>query len=445
MFVFSAMLAVGCPRTSAPPPQTSGSALVADERPADLGLSPAERRALRGEAQRKLAVVKAEGEADASVARLQGILDVLKSLDGVASSKAVGRDQERSALAALGAWLDTSVEAADRNDASEPDLGPWSRALAAQAAGDASRAVDEGLAALTGLVDAGLDSATLRYRLAEWAADVGDGALAAELFEGAVAVEAGQEWIAEEGPQAAARARNLSLGPDGAALAQGRVLAEQGRWGAAYEVLALLLDEGQDDTVLAKARSLTAQVMAEAEADALQRLARAEQILEGAGPYDGVRELLDTVRALPEGTWSEAEHLRLEGWYRNRVGATTEAERRAQEAGQAATLADARALVVAGKVRASLLVYKKLDGTPLRSTAQKEAREASETLVRGERERAGGLFVAARKLRDPGEKRSALQEVEQILAGLIREFPESAYVDRLRTNLRAVLDELSSI
>jgi hypothetical protein len=194
-----------------------------------------------------------------------------------------------------------------------------------------------------------------------------------------------------------------------------------------------------------EARRLTTEVIDEAELEALQKMARAEQILEGNGPYQVARELLQAIKLLPPGTWSDAEHLRLEGWYRNRVGVTTEAERRAQQAEQDAILANARALVVAGDVRDALLLFAQLDGTPLRSTARKESREASETWVRSERERAGGLFVAARKLRDQVEKRSALEEVERIINVLIDEFPDSDYVERLRTNLTAVQDELLAL
>jgi len=447
MVLLSALTFAACPRSGGEPPETSGSAVIEDGRPADLGLSSAERRALRGKIERKLAVMGAqgEGESEAASTRLRGALDVLESLDDVANSKGASREQEREALAVLSTWFDSSIESADQSEVSVPEPGPWERAVAAYAAGDFGQAVDDGLAALTGLVDAGVDSATLRYRLAEWAVESGDATLAAELFEGAVTVEAGQGWIAEDGLQQAARARNVGLGPEGAALAEARAMVAQGRWGAAHGILMDLVEQGEDAALQEEARRLTTEVIDEAELEAIQKMARAEQILEGNGPYQVARELLQAIKLLPPGTWSDAEHLRLEGWYRNRVGVTTEAERRAQQAEQDAILANARALVVAGDVRDALLLFAQLDGTPLRSTARKESREASETWVRSERERAGGLFVAARKLRDQVEKRSALEEVERIINVLIDEFPDSDYVERLRTNLTAVQDELLAL
>ncbi|MCO4774058.1 MAG: hypothetical protein KDA24_28760 [Deltaproteobacteria bacterium] len=438
------VLMSGCPKEATP--VTSGTVEV-DSREAALGLNVRERTDLRGRLDRQLAVARTADDSDGEIARIKGTLRLLDTLDGIASSARGERDKERDALAAVTAWLDDRVRAGapPRPEAAPPDPGPWGRALEAEAAGDLETALDEGLLALRQLVDAGVDSASLRFQLAEWAAERGDGALAAELFDGAATVESGQAWIAEEAPLAATRARNLSLGPDGAALAEARTLVDQDRLGDAWLLLEELVATGSDADVLSAARALTEQVRSDAGEAAVHSLARAAQILEGPGPYDEVQRLLEEVAGLPEGTWDEAEHLRLRGWYRNRAGALTEAERQAQDAKQASTLQDARDLVVAGEYRAALKAFAKLEGTALQSAARKGAREASETLVRQERERAGGLFVAARKLRDPAEKRVALTEVQQILQGLIDEFPDSSYVDRLRTNLTAVESELQAI
>jgi hypothetical protein len=440
--------AAGCPKGGGVPVD-SGSA-VADDRPADLGLTGPERRALRATLRARLDHLRAADPDAAGVARLEGALALLDSWDAIAASDGAPRDKERDALAATGAWLERQPEHEPVTEAAEdgpvlPDEGPWWRAVQAHAKGELESALDWGLEALRQLTDAGIDSASLRYRLGEWAMERGDGRLAAKLFDDAVVVEAGQEWIADEAPLQAVRARNLELGPDGAALAEAQLLAESGRFGEAEVALSELLASGSDADVLRRADGLRVTVLADASDHALRTLARVDQILAGPGPYDSARSLLDTIDALPPGTWDTNEKLRLEGWYRNRTGATTEAERRAEETEQAATLQDARDLVVAGEFRSALRAYAKLDGTSLRATARKEAREAAETLVRQERERAGELFVAARKLRDPGEKRSALQTVEAILAGLIEEFPDSAYVDRLRTNLEAVRAELRAI
>ena len=91
------------------------------------------------------------------------------------------------------------------------------------------------------------------------------------------------------------------------------------------------------------------------------------------------------------------------------------------------------------------MAYRKLEGTSAQTTARREAREASETLVRVEREKAGERFVAARKLRDPEAKRTELTAVRDQLASLLAEFPDSSYAERLRTNLAAVERELAAL
>ena len=437
------LMLTGCPRQGTT--ETSGSS-PPDDRPAELGLDVAERRNLRGRIERSLAVARADG-ASAEVERLVELLAVLASLDRIENSRRAPRDKERDAVAALAAWLDAEARALRTAPLIEadPEQGPWARAVVAFEDGELETALDEGLAALEQLVAAGVDSASLRYRLAEWAVQRGDGELAAELFEGAAAVESSQGWIAEEAPIAATRAGSLSLGTDGAALAEARALIDGGRLVDAWSVLEGLVAGGADADILAEARAALELLRTDAADRALHDLARVEQILEGPGPYDEADRLLREVAQLPDGTWDKAEHLRLQGWLRNRAGALSEAERQALEREQAATLQDARDLVVAGEYRAALAAYTKLEGTALQSAARKEAREASETLVREERERAGGLFVAARKLRDPGEKREALREVQEILTGLVDEFPESAYVERIRTNLSAVEAEIAAI
>lgn len=442
------MLLAGCPRTGTVA-ETSGTATApADDRSADLGSTASERKDLLGRVERRLALARTDGASPEEIAALEETKALLETLEGVASSSRAPRDKERDALAALSAWLDDRVRAearAPRPVDAPPDPGPWGRALEAYAAGDLELAVEEGIDALRQLVEAGIDSATLRYRLAEWALEQGDDELAAELFDGAAAVEDGQGWIAEDAPLQAQRARTAALGPDRAALAEAELLWEQDRYTEAWELVIRVIEDGEDGAVRDEARELLARVRGDAEQVALRMLARAEQVLEGPGPYDEVVALLDEVATLPADTWDRSEHLRLQGWLRNRTGAVTDAERVAQEKQQEALLGDARELVVAGEYRAALKTYGKLDGTPLQSTARREAAEAAETLVREERDRAGEMFVAARKLRDPEEKRTALLEVKGILTGLLREFPESEYADRLAQYLATVEQELSRI
>ena len=106
-------------------------------------------------------------------------------------------------------------------------------------------------------------------------------------------------------------------------------------------------------------------------------------------------------------------------------------------------LAMARSLVAETRYREALDSYKALDGSRLQSTARAEALKVADTFVKEERERAGRLFVAARKLRDPESQREQILVVREVLAGLLSEFPDSRYAGRVADNLAAVDRELA--
>ncbi len=431
---------------------TSGTATAQDDRPAALGLSRSDRREIRSDADRRLHVLGVAEEQDrlgeASAERLDAAIALLEALEELGADGASPRDQERAALELYSEYLRgvVSSELTPVPDADEMGAdGAWARALDHYLDGDFEAALHEGLSALRELTDAQIDSPSLRVRLGEWALEAGDDDLALRLFESAVEAGQGEQGWAEEAGRRADEARAATLGPDAVALVQANGLIDAGELSAAHDRLEELLAEGPAEDVLADARELLALLVADAEDNAIEDLARAGAILEGPGPYDDVEPLLASVQRLPAGTFDKAELLRLQGWYRARTGAEDQATAAARRAELDATLADARDLVVAGEYRSALLAFAKLDGTEHQSIARREAREAAETLVREERERAGKLFVAALKRSDQARRAEALQEVRGILAGLLAEFPDSQYAERLRTNLAAVEREIGAL
>jgi len=432
---------------------TSVSATPVDDRPADVGLDAAERRAIRSDVERRLHVLgTGEGQdalRAAATLRLEAALDTLDALQQIVADGLPPRDTELAAIEAYVAYL-RAVAGSERTDFPSgedvlPAEGPWARALQHHDAGDVEAALQEGLAALQALGSTGVDSVTMRVRLGDWAVQAGDHELALGLYESATqAGEAAGSWSAEA-TRRAASTRALALGPDAAALVEANGLIDQGDLAGAHARLERLLAEGTEPDALADAEELLDLVIGDASDLAVETLARAAAILEGPGPYDDVDRLLNVVGELPEGTFDAAELLRLQGWHRARTGQQDAAEAAVRTAELAAALQDARDLVVAGEYRAALKAFAKLEGSEHQTVARREAREAAETLVREERERAGRLFVAARKQSDPGQKRAELEEVRDLLASLVAEFPDSQYADRLRTNLTAVEREISGL
>ena len=67
--------------------------------------------------------------------------------------------------------------------------------------------------------------------------------------------------------------------------------------------------------------------------------------------------------------------------------------------------------------------------------------EAVDGYVHAERERAGNLYVRAREMPEGEIRDSAVEEVVSILEGLLRDYPESSYVDALERNLEMVRGE----
>lgn len=323
----------------------------------------------------------------------------------------------------------------------EPPLPDLVLAVRLYEDGDLLGALAEGYAVLDAMDEVGIDSMTLRLLLGTWALESGDGVLAEEQFE-IVAQSVGQEQrLVEEATSGLSAARELILGPEAAALADARDALDRGELALADRLCADLVISDATPELIREAELLRDDVRLRATELAEASLARADDLLSGPGPYDLVTELLDEVRGLPDGTWDPDEERRLRAWHR---GATAENDPVVEADRQALdeALAEARDLVASADYRDALEVFAELDGTPLQETARREAAAAAEVLVKEERERAGTLFVAARRKPDADSRVAAMQEVRQILVGLLSEFPESGYADRVRRNLDVVEKDL---
>ncbi len=437
-----ALLLVGCPRDV--PPVTSGD--VADERPAFLGLDRPDIVRQRRTIERKLAVLSTlEGPAAAaSQRRLEGALLLLQDLEGRAES--LPRDQERAAIKAFANYLDAMLHAEPAPAAEsgpQEEGGPLARAVDLARRGAYAEAVELGSAARDELYVASVDSVSLLRMLAEWALEADRPDLAVELLTDArrlaarvVEEQEGLRGLMDE-------ANEALLGPAAAAAHRAREFQAVGELAAAAEAYetALELAGPEDDAVRALANRELEALLAGAAAKAVDLMARVDVLLAGEGPYDHAAQLLVDVEALPESAVDDAELLRLRAWHRSLTSTQGAAQAEANRAELDARLALARDRVAAGSYREAVAAFRELEGTPLQAQARQEARSAIDELVRQERERAGRLFVAARK--QQGAARStALGEVRSLLQGLLDEFPDSGYAGRVAENLAAVDREL---
>lgn len=427
----------GCPRSQ--PPVSSGSA--ADESPARIVPSGATLRTLREDVRRRLD----EAEDPGSRRRLQAAAELVDRLAAI--EPAAGRAGEREGVQAYARFLEVVVQTERRapGGVALPLSGPsLEKAIELHRAGQIDAALAEGYAVLDALAAGSVDSRSLRLRLGEWALEVGDPVLAVEQFEAVRGSAEAHRVELERAAAGLAEARELALGPEGAAVEEARELLADGELAAAASVLAHILETGRDPAAVRDAQRLAGDVSAASVRRAEDALLRAERLLEGAPPYDAVATLLDEVQELPDGTWDRDEHRRLTAWYRGLTRDDGGAQAQTDRASQEALLQEGRSLVAAGEYRKAVEHLRKLDGTPLQSDARREAAGAVDTLVQEERRRAGRLVVAARKRSDAVQRRAGLQEVRDILAGLLSEFPESSYADRVAENLRVVEAELGN-
>lgn len=120
------------------------------------------------------------------------------------------------------------------------------------------------------------------------------------------------------------------------------------------------------------------------------------------------------------------------------------AEERATLRGADARVQVARDHLRHGRYRDAIDALAPLEGSVAWPDALPYWEEAVDGHVARERERAGELYMAARRF--PLEARvAALEEVREVLDGLLREFPESSYATPLRENLERVERDLEAL
>lgn len=100
-------------------------------------------------------------------------------------------------------------------------------------------------------------------------------------------------------------------------------------------------------------------------------------------------------------------------------------------------VAEARDRLRRGDYQAAIEVLKPLKGGPRWADAEPYWEEAVDGWVYEERERAGHLFVGALKMKGAA-RHQALMQVHGILAGLLRDYPDSAYTKPLNEDLERV-------
>ncbi len=438
------LLLTGCPKgkstlgSSGEPQATEPCPEVSAEPAPDASFSRSERAALRGRLERSRALLRSTDPSEDGGA--EGVLTAaLAWMDADESGEDRGQaaSQLLDALAAATWVAPAELPTEALGEALPPSVA---EALRLREEGEAEGALAEGIVLLDALERAGLDSLSLRLLLADWALADEDGILAEEQYERvALSGPAVEAWLARGRSQRHV-AQALVDGPEAAALAVAQEALDAENWAAAYEALMPLAEEAEDPAIGHRARALLEQLVAHCRELAQDRLARAEVLLSSDGFRDEVLRLLDAVEVLPPDSWDAAELERLRSWLDEEGGAR---KLEAPEDSPERQLAMARSLVAETRYREALDSYKALDGSRLQSTARAEALKVADTFVKEERERAGRLFVAARKLRDPESQREQILVVREVLAGLLSEFPDSRYAGRVADNLAAVDRELA--
>ncbi len=285
----------------------------------------------------------------------------------------------------------------------------------------------------------------LRLWIGLWQLATGDYAGARSSFEEVQALR-------DEGAELAERARllveeldllqTLPPGPDRDDLARGWAMVEIGDLELAGALARTVQQRSGDADVQREASFLLAAVQRSQAAwiDDLERRARAD-IADGP-PFEIALASAEALDGGVEPAPARAREVR---------AAVDEAEA-GLAAMASATLAEqwsaaaeeARALVAAERFREAVALYDRFQGTELEERARGEQVRTADILVREERRRAGDLFVAAQSEADPARRTALLAEARAILAGLLEEFPDSSYTDRVRRNLEAVDEALGA-
>ncbi len=231
-------------------------------------------------------------------------------------------------------------------------------------------------------------------------------------------------------------------------LAAGRFDAARESFACSNRAVQRLLDESEQARLMSEQLDLLAMLPPGPERDELARGWALLEMGDAAGAADIGRTL--AVDAADGDVAREAGYLVSEAELvladsRQQLEAEVAAEAAAQAAEAArqdadwSTAADEAAeLVAQERFREAAAVYGRFADTDLAERAAAEAARTLDILVREQRKRAGDLFVAAQQEGDGDACRAMLEEARTILAGLVEEFPESTYADRVQRNLAAV-------
>jgi tetratricopeptide (TPR) repeat protein len=280
-------------------------------------------------------------------------------------------------------------------------------------------------------------TAYTRYRLGLWQLALGEYELAQEALR---SVQPAQQLAADMADRARLMGEQIDLlttlteGPERDRLAHGWVLLEMGDIAGAGAAGREVAEGSSDPEARREAGFLVSETeLARASVvDELRR--RAGQDLADGVPFDLARDC--AVRIAEHGAETVASEL-------NRAIEAAEAlvhtgETAELDVSWARAVDEAQSLVAEERFRDAAALYARFEGSDREDQARQAAARTLDILVREERRRAGDLFVAAQQEADPARRTELLEAARALLAGLLAEFPDSGYADRIRRNLDAV-------
>jgi len=317
----------------------------------------------------------------------------------------------------------------------------------AAAAGRYEVAIAEAEALLERLPDDGAYAslvAHLRYSVGLWHLAKGQYADARSAFG---SLQPSQELAAELADQCHLMAEQIDLlltlppGPQRDRLALGWALLEMGDEDGARAAAEEIVATAEHPDIQREVAYLLSEVdlIQARRFDVLRREASSD-IADGA-PFDRARECVAVLRS-SGGHTAAAEIERAIGVAEAELASAATVE---LDEVWSSTLAQARELVTQEQFREAARLFDRFAGTEMEQRAREEAGRALDILVREERKRAGDQFVAAQQQDDPQRRRQLLESAAGILRSLLEEFPDSSYSDRVRRNLAAVEEALSSV
>jgi tetratricopeptide (TPR) repeat protein len=393
----------------------------------DAGASEGVRQALAAHAEElwvQLAALQQQHDLSGAEGREREASILRAYLAAVSRALAVLPEAEVEAQAPLRVTYDAVLAAADAH----ADAGRYVEAVATAEALLERIPSDDAHTALT---------AYTRYRLGLWQLALGEYELAQEALR---SVQPAQQLAADMADRARLMGEQIDLlttlteGPERDRLAHGWVLLEMGDIAGAGAAGREVAEGSSDPEARREAGFLVSETeLARASVvDELRR--RAGQDLADGVPFDLARDC--AVRIAEHGAETVASEL-------NRAIEAAEAlvhtgETAELDVSWARAVDEAQSLVAEERFRDAAALYARFEGSDREDQARQAAARTLDILVREERRRAGDLFVAAQQEADPARRTELLEAARALLAGLLAEFPDSGYADRIRRNLDAV-------